>query len=152
VINLPTGSGKSLCAQLPALIRSRTAGVSVVVVPTTALALDQERALKPYINHPTAYYGDDSELGIERKKEIKNRIRQGTQRIIVTSPESLIDSLAPSLYEAAKQGYCVILSSMKPIWSNSGEMGFARLFKNYLGYALIYCVCHLSILYYSPQL
>lgn len=104
VINLPTGSGKSLCAQLPALIRSRTAGVSVVVVPTTALAIDQQRALEPYIKHPTAYYGDESEAGLARRKQMQNRIRQGTQRIIFTSPESLIDSLAPSLYEAAKQG------------------------------------------------
>ncbi|MBW3587358.1 MAG: DEAD/DEAH box helicase, partial [Cyanobacteria bacterium 0813] len=39
-INLPTGSGKSLCAQLPALVRSKNAGVTVVVVPTTALAID----------------------------------------------------------------------------------------------------------------
>jgi len=102
-INLPTGSGKSLCAQLPILLKSRTSGVSVVVVPTTALAMDQERALKPYINHPTAYYGDDSEEGKERRKSIRTRIRQGTQRIIFTSPESLIDSLTPSLYQAAKQ-------------------------------------------------
>ena len=40
VVNLPTGSGKSLCAYVPAL--TDPSGLSVVVVPTTALALDQE--------------------------------------------------------------------------------------------------------------
>lgn len=102
VINLPTGSGKSLCAQLPALLRSQSAGVSVIVVPTTALAIDQERALKPFIDHPTAYYGDESEEGKQRRKEIRDRIHNGTQRIVFTSPESLMSSLAPSLYEAAR--------------------------------------------------
>lgn len=102
VINLPTGSGKSLCAQLPALLRSQIAGVSVIVVPTTALAIDQERALKPFIDHPTAYYGDESEEGQQRRQEIRDRIRNGTQRILFTSPESLMNSLAPAIYEAAR--------------------------------------------------
>lgn len=101
-INLPTGSGKSLCAQLPALLRSQNAGVTVVVVPTTALAIDQERALKPFVNHATAYYADESGQEQERRQEIRDRIRNGTQRIVFTSPESLMNSLAPALYKAAK--------------------------------------------------
>jgi ATP-dependent DNA helicase RecQ len=105
VINLPTGAGKSLCAQLPALVNSRNNnGVSVVVVPTIALAIDQERALKPYIHHPTAYYSDDSVEGKQKNKGIRDRIRSGTQKIVFTSPESLMESLASSLYEAAKSG------------------------------------------------
>lgn len=105
VINLPTGGGKSLCAQLPALLASKQGGVSVVVVPTTALALDQERALSTYISHPTAYYGDTSEAGKQRRREIRQRISQGTQRIVFTSPESLISSLSFCLYDAAKREY-----------------------------------------------
>ncbi len=101
-INLPTGSGKSLCAQLPALVRSQSAGVSVIVVPTTALAIDQERSLKPLMNHATAYYGDEFGQEQERRQEIRDRIRNGTQRIVFTSPESLMNSLAPALYEAAQ--------------------------------------------------
>ncbi|RUT08306.1 hypothetical protein DSM106972_014740 [Dulcicalothrix desertica PCC 7102] len=104
IINLPTGSGKSLCAQLPALLNSQHRGVSIVVVPTTALAIDQEKGLKSIIKHDTAYYSDDSQEGKERREAIRTRIREGTQRIIFTSPESLMDSLAPALYEAAKQG------------------------------------------------
>ncbi len=103
IINLPTGAGKSLCAQLPALLNSRNNnGVTVVVVPTTALAIDQERALKAYIHHDTAYYSDDSIERKEKRQGIRDRIRSGTQRIVFTSPESLMQSLASSLYEAAK--------------------------------------------------
>lgn len=72
VVNLPTGSGKSLCAQLPALLESQTAGVSVVVVPTTALAIDQERALRHLVNHDTAYYSDKSLQGQEKREEIRS--------------------------------------------------------------------------------
>ncbi|MBD1826181.1 DEAD/DEAH box helicase [Microcoleus vaginatus GB1-A2] len=75
-INLPTGSGKSLCAQLPALLRSQIGGISAIVVPTTALAIDQERALKPFVNHPTAYYGDESEEGQQKRQEIREGASQ----------------------------------------------------------------------------
>ena len=44
VVSLPTGAGKSLCAHLPALLMNQNRGISVMVVPTTALALDQEPA------------------------------------------------------------------------------------------------------------
>lgn len=104
VINLPTGSGKSLCVQLPALLKSVQTGVSIVIVPTTALALDQERALAKFIPHTTAYYGDESLQGKQRRANIRERIRLGTQRIVFTSPESLISSLASCLYEAGQMG------------------------------------------------
>lgn len=71
LLNLPTGTGKSLCGQLPALLFSRQEGVTVVVVPTVALALDQERALMPLINRPSAYFSSSS-----RKKKIKKFKKQ----------------------------------------------------------------------------
>jgi len=107
LVNLPTGSGKSLCAHLPAWLKSKPVGVTVVVVPTVALAIDQERAFqeKTGINFATAYYSDTSIDGQERREEIRDRIRQGTQPIVFTSPEGLIESLAFSVYEATRQGF-----------------------------------------------
>jgi superfamily II DNA/RNA helicase len=101
-IDLPTGSGKSLVAELPALLESQTGGISVVVVPTTALALDRERALSQWLHHPTAYYSSSKRQ--DRRKEIRDRVLAGSQRLIFTSPEGLINSLASCLYQAAESG------------------------------------------------
>lgn len=107
VVNLPTGSGKSLCAHLPAQLESDPVGVTIVVVPTVALAIDQERAFreKTGVSYATAYYSDNSVDGQERRDEIRDRIRQGTQSIVFTSPEGLIESLPHSVYQAARQGF-----------------------------------------------
>jgi len=110
VVNLPTGSGKSLCAQLPALLKSKSSpGVTVVVVPTVALCIDQEKAMTPFVEHPTAYFGGD-ELGVKARKEgIRQRIRDGSQRIVFTAPESMHRSLRESLYQAAQRGHLRML-------------------------------------------
>jgi ATP-dependent DNA helicase RecQ len=110
IVNLPTGSGKSAVAIAPALLQSRTAGTSVLVVPTTSLALDQERAAlahlhaaEPNRSHPDrlAYFSGQSD---SERESIRDRIRGGSQRLVFTSPESLLTSLAPSLYAAVRAG------------------------------------------------
>lgn len=103
VINLPTGTGKSFCAQLPALLEKKSYGVTVVVVPTIALAMDQERAMNEFVDFPTAYVG-----GNHRKLENENiraKIMDGTQTILFTSPESLLTSLHLPLQVAAERGF-----------------------------------------------
>jgi ATP-dependent DNA helicase RecQ len=102
VVNLPTGSGKSLCAHLPALLDAT--GITVVVMPTTALALDQERVLGKFIPHPTAYHGGTDASTESRNRGIRDRIKAGKQRIIFASPESVVRSLAGALYIAAGHG------------------------------------------------
>lgn len=110
VVNLPTGSGKSAVAIAPALLHSRRGGVTIVVVPTTSLALDQERAVRAHlavaehqVQHPVrfAYYGG---MPDEERLAVRAGIRDGTQRIVFTSPESLNGSLAASVSAAAGAG------------------------------------------------
>lgn len=110
VLNLPTGSGKSLCFQAPALLKTYQEGVTVIVVPTTSLALDQERAMEDYLEgEPAAYYSDPSTTQQEINSTIRKNLKRGTQRLLFTSPESLRGPLISSLYETAYQGYLKML-------------------------------------------
>lgn len=101
---LPTGSGKSLVALTPGILRR--GGNTIVVVPTIALALDQERTLHqrfPGVHLPAelAYYGDRSAA---EKKAIRQRLREGTQRVVFTSPEALLNGLTAPLHALAATG------------------------------------------------
>jgi superfamily II DNA/RNA helicase len=101
---LPTGTGKSIVGLAPGLLRSR--GTTLVVVPTIALALDQERQIRARfpnsaLPYALAYYGDRDELD---KAAIKQRLRDGIQRILFTSPEALVSALAPALRALAATG------------------------------------------------
>ncbi|GIV03592.1 MAG: hypothetical protein KatS3mg015_2422 [Fimbriimonadales bacterium] len=109
-IILSTGSGKSLCAHLPAAMDR--SGLTLVVVPTVGLALDQEKALQHWVDHPEdvwgphpyAYQGGSSEAVRLTNEMIRERIRTGEQRILFTSPEAVLTSLAPALTDAARSG------------------------------------------------
>ncbi|MFC7500595.1 protein DpdF, partial [Nocardioides sp. GCM10030258] len=101
---LPTGTGKSIVGLAPGLLLD--SGTTVVVVPTIALALDQERNLRArfpsaHLPRELAYYGDRSE---DECAAIKERLRNGTQRVLFTSPEALVTGLAQSLRVLAARG------------------------------------------------
>lgn len=129
VVVLPTGSGKSLCAQLPALLSSDVKGVTVVIVPTTALAIDQERAFQEYVDYPTAYYSGSERQEINRA--IQERILNGTQRIVFASPESLLKSLRFSVQVAAERGYLRYLvideAHMADAWGDEFRPAFQEM-------------------------
>lgn len=101
---LPTGTGKSLVGIAPGLLARN--GLTVVVVPTIALALDQERQLHQRfpnqgLPNELAYFGDRAAA---EKDAIKERIREGTQRVLFTSPEALVTGLAQLLRRLAARG------------------------------------------------
>jgi ATP-dependent DNA helicase RecQ len=104
LVNLPTGAGKSLLAQLPCVMD--TEALTVVIVPTTALCIDQERALREAtertndpISHSTAFYGSDQ----DRRSEIRRRIAEGSQRVVFASPEAVCGRLGSALHKAAQR-------------------------------------------------
>ena len=105
LVSLPTGDGKSLIFQLASQLDhgDGTPGITLVVTPTVALALDQERSAKELglANHTLAYTGGMPE---EEKRGIIDRIRSGTQRLCFVAPESACGRLRPALFAAATAG------------------------------------------------
>jgi len=109
VANLPTGSGKSAVAYAPAILKARTEpAVALMIIPTTTLALDQDRAFREAAHRAglpcpdvLAYHGG---LAQQAKEELRQRIRNGTQTIVFTSPESLLGGLRAAVFDAAKRG------------------------------------------------
>lgn len=108
VVNLPTGAGKTL-AMLAAAESAPTEMTSVLVVPTVALALDHDRRYRTQHpqSPPTAYHGT---LTAEAKADFRRRIRSGEQRVLFTSPEALVTSLARSISEASAGGRLALLA------------------------------------------
>jgi len=104
LVNLPTGSGKSLVGYFPSLINQQFGNMTLFVVPTVSLAMDQEREFKAFMNcnMPLAWHAGLSE---ENKQLIKTNICSGKQTILFTSPESVRGSLLLSLFKAATNGY-----------------------------------------------
>jgi ATP-dependent DNA helicase RecQ len=112
-INLPTGSGKSAVAIVPALLRPAMGRVTVVVVPTVTLALDQERAVQadyaPHLSGLPDRLAYVSAMAANEREAIRARLRDGSQHIVFTSPESLVGSLRTAVYRAAEAGHLHML-------------------------------------------
>jgi ATP-dependent DNA helicase RecQ len=81
---LPTGGGKSLCFQAPALIRE---GLAVVVSPLISLMKDQVDTLVGN-GVLAAYY--NSSLPTEQKSSVLSGLRAGRYRLLYVSPERLV--------------------------------------------------------------
>ena len=85
---LPTGAGKSLCYQLPALSRyDKTGALTVVISPLVALMADQVAGLKAReIDSCVAVNGL---LSMPERADALDRVRLGDAGILVISPEQL---------------------------------------------------------------
>jgi len=81
---LPTGGGKSLCFQMPAVLRP---GLTVVVSPLIALMKDQVDALDA-AGVPATFL--NSSLGIVESRERRHRLEKGQYRLLYLAPERLV--------------------------------------------------------------
>ena len=87
LVLMPTGGGKSLCYQIPAIVRQRDGrGVSIVVSPLIALMHDQVGALLE-AGVDAAFL--NSSLSSDEAQDVERRLRQGSLTLLYVAPERL---------------------------------------------------------------
>ncbi|MEO7936335.1 MAG: RecQ family ATP-dependent DNA helicase, partial [Dokdonella sp.] len=108
LVLMPTGGGKSLCYQIPALIRS---GTAIVISPLIALMQDQVEALHQ-LGIEAAFLNSSLEAGAQR--EVEQRLRGGDLKLLYVAPERLLTGRFLDLLEqvevslfAIDEAHCV---------------------------------------------
>jgi ATP-dependent DNA helicase RecQ len=94
VVLMPTGGGKSLCYQLPALIRP---GVGIVISPLIALMHDQVEALR-LLGVAASFWNSTSTA--EETAQLRGDLLNGTLDLLYVAPERL---LMPSFLDTLEQ-------------------------------------------------
>ena len=84
LVLMPTGGGKSLCYQIPALLRE---GCAVVVSPLIALMQDQVDALRQ-LGVEAAFL--NSSLDAAAQREVEQRFSRGDLKLLYVAPERLL--------------------------------------------------------------
>ena len=83
---MPTGGGKSLCYQLPALMQD---GTAIVVSPLIALMKSQVDAIRGISSHQGIAHVLNSSLNKTEIKQVKSDIETGITKLLYVAPESL---------------------------------------------------------------
>jgi ATP-dependent DNA helicase RecQ len=116
LVLMPTGGGKSLCYQVPAIVRHRAGrGVAVVVSPLIALMHDQVGALEEAGVHAAFL---NSTLSSDEASRIERELRSGRLVLLYAAPERLLTqrflAMLDSLHErgllslfAIDEAHCV---------------------------------------------
>jgi len=102
LVLMPTGGGKSLCYQIPALVRE---GIGIVVSPLIALMQDQVAALRQ--NGVAAAYLNSS-LSPAEAAEIEDQLMRGQLDLLYVAPERLMTPRTLALLERLHIGLFAI--------------------------------------------
>ena len=119
---LPTGGGKSICFQIPALAKP---GLSLVISPLIALMNDQVLALR---ENGIEAYSLHSNIDYDEKVRISNAIDSGDAKLIYMSPEGLLNDKMLSYISsknisliAVDEAHCVSM------WGNDFRPDYVKL-------------------------
>ncbi|MDD4631099.1 MAG: DNA helicase RecQ [Proteiniphilum sp.] len=83
---MPTGGGKSLCYQLPALLSE---GTAIVISPLIALMKNQVDAMRNYSEEDGIAHFLNSSLSRQEIEEVKKDVLSGKTKMLYVAPESL---------------------------------------------------------------
>ena len=83
---MPTGGGKSLCYQLPAMIKE---GVAIIVSPLIALMKNQVDLVRSYSSKDNVAHFLNSTLNKGQQKAVKDDLASGKTKMLYVAPETL---------------------------------------------------------------
>jgi ATP-dependent DNA helicase RecQ len=102
IVILPTGAGKSLCFQLPAMLME---GPTLVIYPILSLMADQERRLRERGFSPVILRGGQDR---EEREAVWEKLRSGQSKFIIANPEVLLTPRVMARLGSVKIAHTVI--------------------------------------------
>ena len=102
---MPTGGGKSLCYQLPALMQE---GTAIVVSPLIALMKNQVDAIRGISSEIGIAHVLNSSLNKTETAQVKNDILNGITKLLYVAPESLSKKDTISFFKSVKISFLAV--------------------------------------------
>lgn len=102
---MPTGAGKSLCYQLPALISE---GTAIIISPLIALMKNQVDAIRGFSDNDSVAHFLNSSLTKTQTEKVKNDVTEGRTKMLYVAPETLKKDETIDFFRSVKVSFVAV--------------------------------------------